>query len=406
MTKKIALVLPETGMPVPAVLGGAIETLVELIISQHKSKKIEFSVFSVYNAESAKKAKQYENINFVFIKPGKGLLEKTKWRIWARLDKYFHANKHFVGSYYETVYKKCLIENFDLIIAEGGNYAAFRKFSEHFGKNKLALHIHHNLHDNKDIAGIFGSTISVSRFINDDWVRSKKELKDDSPQSNYVLMNAIDESKFSKELPEEERVAIRASMGVEDGDFLVGYIGRILDVKGVIELVEAVNKVKNPRVKLAVIGSPGFSGSANTSYYHKVIECINKSNRCIHLGYIDNGEVYKYAKSFDLRCIPSLCEEAFSLALVESLYCGTPLVITRSGGMPDVASKQGAIIIEKTGNVVDNICQAIEKISKMPGNKVKTMVKANLEQSKKFTKKAFYENFIKITEEIMNEGQK
>lgn len=403
MAKKIALVLPETGMPVPAVLGGAIETLVELIVSQHKSKKVEFTVFSVYNAEAVKKSKQYENIHFVFIKPGKGPLEKTKWRMWARLDKYLHINKRFVGTYYETVYKKCLAENYDLIIAEGGNYAAFRKFSEHFGKNKLALHIHHNLHDDKDIAGIFGSTISVSNFINDDWIRSKKAFSEDDSQSNYILMNAVDESKFSKELSEKERTAIRASMGASDGDYLIGYIGRILDVKGVLELVEAVEKIKDPRVRLAVIGSSGFSGSANTDYYNKVIERINSSKRCIHLGYIDNDEVYKYAKSFNLRCIPSLWEEAFSLALVEALYCGIPLVITRSGGMLEVASKKGTIIIEKTGDVVENIRQAIEKILKMPENKVKIMAEANLGQAKKFTKKAFYENFIKITEEIMNE---
>jgi spore coat protein SA len=325
-----------------------------------------------------------------------------KWRIWARLDKYFHANKRFVGTYYEAVYKKCLAEDFDLIIAEGGNYAAFRKFSEDFGKKKLALHIHHNLHDSKDIAGIFGSTIAVSNFINDDWVRSKKEFKEDNSQANYVLVNAVDESKFSKELSEEERAAIRASMGAKDDDFLVGYIGRIQDVKGVIELVEAVNKIKNPRVKLAVIGASGFSGSSNTSYYNKVIRRIDSSARCVHLGYVDNCEVYKYAKSFDLRCMPSLWEEAGSIALVEAIHCGVPLVVTRSGGMPEVVSKKGAIIIEKTGDVVENIRHAIEDISKMPESKIEAMIEANLEQSKKFTKKAFYENFIKITEEIMN----
>ena len=402
MKKKIALVLPETGMPVPAVLGGAIETLVELIISQHNSKKIEFTVFSVYNAKSIEKAKQYKNTHFEFIKPGKGLLERTKWRLWARLDKYFHTNKRFVGTYYETVYKKCLAEKFDLIIAEGGNYSAFRKFSEDFGKEKLVLHIHHNLHDSKDIAGIFGSTIAVSKFINDDWVRSKKAFKEDNSQSNYVLVNAVDELKFSKELPEKERIAIRASMGAHEGEFLVGYIGRITDVKGVIELVEAVKMIDDPRVKLAVIGSSGFSGSACTSYYKEVLKRIDSSDRCVHLGYIDNNEVYKYAKSFDLRCMPSLWEEAGSIALVEALHCGIPLVITRSGGMPEVVSKKGAIIIEKTGDVAENIRRAIEEISKKPESIIKTMIEANLKQSKKFTKKAFYENFIKITEEIMN----
>ena len=84
------------------------------------------------------------------------------------------------------------------------------------------------------------------------------------------------------------------------------------------------------------------------------------------------------------------------------MHCGAPLVVTRSGGMPEVVSKKGAIIIEKTGDVVGNIRHAIEEISEMPESKIEAMIKANLEQSKKFTKKAFYENFIKITKEIMD----
>ena len=65
--KKVALVLPEQGLPVPAVLGGAIETLVELLADiNEKEKKLDLTIYSRYNADAEKKSKNYKHSKFVY----------------------------------------------------------------------------------------------------------------------------------------------------------------------------------------------------------------------------------------------------------------------------------------------------------------------------------------------------
>ena len=56
--KKIALVLPEV-YPVPAVLGGAVEELVTILIEQNEiEQKAEFIVFSMADEKAEEKAKE------------------------------------------------------------------------------------------------------------------------------------------------------------------------------------------------------------------------------------------------------------------------------------------------------------------------------------------------------------
>ena len=390
--KKVALVLPEQGLPVPAVLGGAIETLVELLADiNEKEKKLDLTIYSRYNADAEKKSKNYKHSKFVYIKDAKGI-DKLRYSLGYRLNK---AN--YLGNYYSRVFEDCKKNDFDYIVAEGGHYPAFRKFSKEFGKKKVALHIHHHCKDNDVITGIFGATISVSNFINNAWVESKKDYSEDNDQKNYALINAVDEEKFIKSVSAKEKSELRKKLGFSDEDIVVAYIGRILEVKGVKELVEAVAGLNDPHIRVLVIGSAGFADNPKENYADDVITMIEKNNCGTHLGYVDNKEVYKYAKIADIRCLPSKWEEAGSLALVESLHCGVPLIVTRSGGMPEVVEGAGAIIIDKDERLVDELAQAIKKLAADSTLRQK-MVKENLERSKKFRKLEFYNNFVKIIE--------
>lgn len=390
--KKVALVLPEQGLPVPAVLGGAIETLVELLADiNEKEKKLNLTIYSRYNADSEKKSKSYKHSKFVYIKDAKSI-NKIRYSLEYRLNK-----SSYLGNYYSRVFEDCKKNNFDYIVAEGGHYPAFRKFSKEFGKEKVALHIHHYCKDSAAISGIFGTTISVSNFINYAWIESKKNYPADSDQRNYTLINAVDEDKFTKPVNTKERSILRKKLGFNDDDIVVAYIGRILEVKGVKELVEAVLNLSDPHIKVLVIGSAGFADNPKENYADDVISMINNNNCGKHLGFINNKEVYKYAKIADIRCLPSKWEEALSLALVESLHCGTPIIVTRSGGMPEVVEGAGAIIVNKDDRLINELTYAIKKLAADPALR-QEMRKANLERSKRFRKLEFYNNFVKIIE--------
>ena len=66
--KKICLIIPR-GLPVPALKGGAIETLMNMLADENeKWKKINLTIVSTYDKEAKKSSKNYKNTNFIYIK--------------------------------------------------------------------------------------------------------------------------------------------------------------------------------------------------------------------------------------------------------------------------------------------------------------------------------------------------
>lgn len=400
--KEIALILPPW-LPVPAVKGGAIETLMTLLADENeKYSKVRFSIFSIYDKEAYFQSQNYTASDFYFIRLTKSKIISKSVHFASRVFRKLFAHDFILSEYYRKVFSICKKMHFDAIIAEGGEYFEFRRFSRQFGREKLYLHIHCHLRLRPDFAGIFGNTISVSHYVNNAWIQSCKGKNSDNEQKNYVVVNAVDEDLFIKEVSPDEKKSIRSSLGIDDDDILLLYIGRIIEVKGVMELIQATLSINNPKVKLLVIGSINFAKNETSTYLQKVTDLINANPQKIkQLGYIDNKKVYKYAKSADIRVLPSKWEEAGSLALVESLHAGIPIIITRSGGMPEVVSQDGAVIIEKDENLVKNIANAVESIISQP-EKMKQMQKANAIQSQMFRKSQFYNAFVKVFNEKEN----
>ena len=63
--KNICLILPNV-FPVPAVKGGACETLVETLIKENeKSDRINITCISIFDEEAYKKSKQYKKTELI-----------------------------------------------------------------------------------------------------------------------------------------------------------------------------------------------------------------------------------------------------------------------------------------------------------------------------------------------------
>ena len=65
--KRIAII--DNGvLPIPSVLGGAVETLVQLLVdTNEKEKQMLFEIFSIDNADARQKAKEYRYTHFHFV---------------------------------------------------------------------------------------------------------------------------------------------------------------------------------------------------------------------------------------------------------------------------------------------------------------------------------------------------
>lgn len=395
--KKIALVLPE-GYPVPAVRGGAIEELVTILVEQNEiEQKAEFYVFCIGNEEAKEKAKNYRYTHMIYLPPT-DVADRIINRLIRYTDRFLHCfvpkKKTMIDiAYYRRVKKYIDTHSVDAIVAEGGKYEQFRRFSEDYGKENLYLHVHHHLLCEPYFDHIFGKAIGISNFARNEFLRTTEEKS----IQGYTVYNSVNEDKFTKSITQEEREALRGSLGFSKEDIVVLYCGRVIEVKGARELVQAIVNIRNPHIKLLMIGSANFGSNEETPYVQEVKRLLAQAGERVKFtGYIQNEELYRYYQSADLQAIPSLWEEAAGLIAIEGMLSGLPLIVTISGGLVEYAPSDVAIQIERQG-IVANLEEAITSLA-LNKEQRSEMRKKSLEQATVFSKSRFYHEFIEVFE--------
>ncbi|MBE5915205.1 MAG: glycosyltransferase family 4 protein [Pseudobutyrivibrio ruminis] len=112
-----------------------------------------------------------------------------------------------------------------------------------------------------------------------------------------LLVMGVDDEDVPKALSQENRVEIRHKYGIADDDILVITGGKIdLAKKQTITLMEAINQLDNPKVKLIVFGS----------VVDELKDALNAriSDRCQYIGWIDSSETLNYYGAADLVVFP------------------------------------------------------------------------------------------------------
>ena len=115
----------------------------------------------------------------------------------------------------------------------------------------------------------------------------------------------------------------------------------------------------------------------------------------IPLGYIDYGKIHEYYAISDIAVVPSICPEGAGLVAIEGMASGLPLVITKSGGMPEYVIDEAAIKLDVSDNLASDLAKAISYLADNKEKRVK-MGAAGRKHSVKFSNNAYYHNFLDI----------
>ncbi len=174
-----------------------------------------------------------------------------------------------------------------------------------------------------------------------------------SPERISVVPCGVNLKLFQ---PIDKEIA-RKQLGFGE-DKIVLFVGRIEPLKGVAQLLRAMQYLQNGhQARLVVVGGDEHSQD-EVKRLQKLSRDLSMESPVTFLGVVKHEELPKFYSAADVCVIPSYYE-SFGLVVLESLACGTPVVAA------DVADFKSIIRQGETGYVVaeNTPLRLAEKIS-------------------------------------------
>lgn len=178
--------------------------------------------------------------------------------------------------------------------------------------------------------------------------------------------------------------------------FRLAFIGRLVRLKGIRELIEAVAQLSiiHPTVTLDIYGNGKKAFIKNL----KKLVTSNGLDTKVHWhGFIKPDELKKILPTLGAVVVPSK-QESFGMVALEALGSGVPLISTRSGGLADFVDDEVAEIINQVDPI--SIANAIEQ---MWGQQEKThhRIKKGYELAGKYSWDAIGLRYRLVMERVM-----
>lgn len=362
--KKLAIIAPSDS-PIPALLGGAVETLTTYFITENElNPAFEIDVYCVRNKKLDDISYRYTNI-IQIERPYAYKLRKLWCSIYNRLASFagiqkalFYLDKHMAKSIqYEKKYDFILVEN---------NMNVFEYILKYRnGTEKLFFHLHNDVIDsvykNKRLCeAVYNNCEKV--FCASDYLLERMDyaVGGDRCKKNKLLTNCIDYDLF-KAHSEDEITKTRNSLNIEQNDYVILYSGRITEEKGVLELVQAISQTDNNSIKCLIIGGNWFGSRKEETYIETIKRIVENDNRFIMVGQIDYKMLPIYYQLSDLTIIPSKWQEPFGMVALEALTMGCPIAITNRGGLKNIPDNNCSDVIDESEGLIIGIQKVISK---------------------------------------------
>ena len=177
---------------------------------------------------------------------------------------------------------------------------------------------------------------------------------------NLIIPEGISIEPFAK-LP--HRGSFRAKYPEMAGKFLILYLGRLHQKKGIKLLVEAFSRVAGHRDDVHLV----LAGSGDSDYVMRITNMLRDlgvSDRATITGQLDEGEKLAVLRDADVFVLPSYGEN-FGISVVEAMACGLPVLISDKVGIwREIAEAEAGIV---TTCQSEKIVDAIERLLNDPG---------------------------------------
>ena len=141
---------------------------------------------------------------------------------------------------------------------------------------------------------------------------------------------------------------LKSQLGL-DGKFVLGYEGRLLDIKGIFLLLDLLRQLPES-AHLLMVG-----GGADEARFRQKAERAGVMGRVHLVGNVAYERLPDYLNCMDVGVVPSLTtprwKEQFGRAIIEFMSCEAPVIGSDSGSIPEIIAQAGWMF--KEANLAD-----------------------------------------------------
>ena len=210
--------------------------------------------------------------------------------------------------------------------------------------------------------------------------------------------NGVDVQRFYK----MDVNTLRDSLQLSDC-FVVGYVGRLLQMKGIDTLLRAVAHLVNHdptrTYKLLIVGQ-----GEDKPDFQKTAETLGISEHIVWINAVPPEEVAAYINCMDTLVLPSRTTagwvEFFGRVLIEGMACEVPVVGSNSGEIPHVIDDAGLIFPEGD---MDALAERIHHIARDTYLR-NDLVERGLNRVKDFTWETIAEQTYQVYQELLSDA--
>lgn len=167
--------------------------------------------------------------------------------------------------------------------------------------------------------------------------------------------NGVDTDRFNRSsIDLSIKFELKRILNIPEDSFVIGYTGRLVRDKGIVELVDAfINLSKEyENVYLLLVGML----EKRDALPLETIKLINDNTHIINPGLIENREIEYYYSLMDVFTLPSY-REGFPTSVLEASSMELPVITTKVTGCVDsiIENKSGLFVKHSSVEVFDAI---------------------------------------------------
>ncbi len=174
------------------------------------------------------------------------------------------------------------------------------------------------------------------------------------PEKFVTVPCGIDLAKFSS--PRRSPVKVRAEFGFSPSDVVVGYVGRLVPIKGCEYFLYALERIRRrrPDIKGIIVGDGPLR-----SELEELAKKLGLSENVVFSGVRE--DIPEIMHALDLFVLTSL-NEGLGRVLLEAMACGVPVVASRVGGVAEIVlHREVGLLVPPgdTGRMVEAILEIL-----------------------------------------------